>query len=301
VKAKAFLWLDGKLIPSSAARVPILTHALHYGSAVFEGIRAYETDRGPAVFRLNDHIDRLFRSAAALGMRVPYSKKAIESAVRKTIAKNKFCECYVRPIIFYGEGQMTLLPQGAALHTAIAAWPWNATFDGERAHAVGISDFIRFHPKSIIAGAKISGYYAASVFVMQEARAKGFDDCILLDHEGFVAEGPGENIFTVKRGKLFTPRSQSILPGITRDSILKMARDLRIPAAEKKISAKELMAADEVFLAGTAAEVAAVGKINARRIGTGAMGPLTRTLRSAYLDAVHGRLPRYRKWLTNVK
>lgn len=296
----SYLWLDGKLVLSSAARVPVLTHALHYGSAVFEGIRAYATDRGPAVFRLKDHVDRLFRSASALGMRVPYSKKEIEAAIRKTIAKNKFRECYARPIIFYGEGQMALLPLGAVLRVAVAAWPWDATFSGERAHAVCVSKFIRFHPQSIVPGAKISGYYAVSVSAIQEARSKGFDGCLLLDHEGFVAEGPGENVFAVERGKLFTPKSQSILPGITRDSILKIARDLGIPATEKRISFRELMAADEVFLAGTAAEVAAVGRVNARRIGTGAMGPITRSLRSAYLDAAHGKLIRYRNWLTLI-
>jgi branched-chain amino acid aminotransferase len=298
MKRAKVVWHNGKFVKLELANVPILSHALHYGSGVFEGIRAYETARGPAVFRLGEHIDRLFRSASVFDMRIPYSKKALANAVLAIISKNGFKECYVRPIIFYGEGQMALMPRGAKLHVTVAGWPWGAYLGEHTVLSLGVSRYVRFHPRSIVPGAKISGYYATSVLATIEARKRGFSEALLLDHEGFVAEGPGENIFMVKKGKLYTPKSPSILPGITRASVITLARDLGLVAIEKKISLKELFAADEVFLTGTAAEVAPVGKINGRRIGSGKGGPVTAKIRAAYLDAVHGRSPRYQKWLT---
>lgn len=294
------IWQDGKFVSHKNAKVHVLSHGLHYGSGVFEGIRVYDTPQGPAVFRLRDHIDRLFHSASAFDMHIPYAKYAILRAAVQLVRKNGFKECYVRPIVFYGEGKMQMNPAGSKLHVFIAAWSWGKYLGDSPALSVGVSRYIRFHPKSVVPGAKISGYYATSVLARMEAQKYGYDESILLDHEGNVAEGPGENIFIVKGGKIFTPDSPSILKGITRASVMTMAKDMRIPVAEKKISLTQLMAADEVFFAGTAVEIGTVGKINGRKIGSGKMGPVTAKIRSAYFDATHGKTPRYRKWLSMV-
>jgi len=295
------IWLDGKFVDSKKASFGILSHALHYGTGAFEGIRAYETPAGTAIFRLSEHVDRFFRSIEVFGIKMPYRKSEIKEAIRKTVVKNKFRECYVRPIAFFGEGSMSLTVTGARLRVAIAAWPWGAYLGEHPALSVGISDYVRFHPRSVVPGAKIAGYYATSVLASIDAHAHGFDECILLDHEGYVSEGPGENVFMVKKGKLYTPNSASILPGITRESIVKIAGDMGIPATMRHITRQELIAADEVFFVGTAVEVAAVGKIDHCRIGTGKEGPVTRALKDAYLAAVHGKTPRYRRWLTPVR
>jgi branched-chain amino acid aminotransferase len=296
------IWLDGKFVKSADAHINVLSHALHYGSSVFEGIRAYETPDGPAVFRLHDHVERFFFSADALGIKIPYTEREIERAILKTVALNKLKECYIRPIAFYGEGQMALMPSGATIHVAIAAWPWGAYLGEHAMLSAVVSPYVRFHPRSVVPGAKIGGYYATSVLATIDARKRGFNESILLDHEGNVAEGPGENIFMVRRGRLITPRSPSILPGITRDSVLAIARDLRIPVAVKKISLRDLMNADEAFFTGTAAEVASIGKVNGRRIGGGRKpGPVTRKIREHYLAATHGQLRKYKKWLAFAK
>ncbi|HVM77217.1 MAG TPA: branched-chain amino acid transaminase [Candidatus Paceibacterota bacterium] len=297
---KAIIWFDGKLVKSKDARVHVLTHALHYGGGVFEGIRAYETDRGTAVFRLKDHVDRLFASARSLGMTISYSKSEIAKAILKTVAANKLASCYIRPIVWYGEGQMALMPRGAKIHVAIAAWPWGAYLGEHAVLSATISPYIRFHPQSVVPGAKIGGYYATSILATLDARKRGYHESILLDHEGNVAEGPGENIFIVKRGKLITPNSPSILPGITRASVLLIARHLGIPTAIKKITQKDLTTADEAFFSGTAAEVAPIGKIDGRNIGKGGMGFVTAKIQTAYNDATHGRLARYTSWLSYV-
>jgi branched-chain amino acid aminotransferase len=299
------IWVDGKFVPEKDARVHILNHALHYGSSVFEGIRVYNTSHGPAVFRLKEHIDRLFFSASAFDIKIPYSKAQIERTILNLVAKNKFKECYVRPIAFFGENEMRLNPVKARVRLAIAAWPWGK-YLGERAVlSVGISKYIRFHPDSIVPGAKIGGFYATSVLASIEARKRKFDECLLLDHEGYVAEGPGENIFIVKNGHLIAPESPSILPGITRDSVIAIARDLKIPVIKKRVSRKELFAADEVFLSGTAVEIGAIGKIEGRRVGRGAAagkaGPLTLKIREAYNAATHGGAPKRLKWLAFVR
>jgi len=301
MKQKNVIWLDGKFVQSEKAQINILSHALHYGSAVFEGIRAYSTPKGPAIFRLQDHIARLLGSASVFDMRVPYSKKVLEGAACKVVALNAFENCYVRPVIFYGEGDMALNPKKASLRVAIGAWPWGGYLDDTKPLSLGVSSYIRFHPKSIVPGAKIGGYYATSILATREAHKHGFSEAILLDHEGYVSEGPGENVFIVKSGKLFTPDSPSILPGITRATVMTIAKDLGIKAYAKKISLKELMDADEVFLTGTATEVAFVGKVNSHRIGEGIPGPVERKIKSTYLDLVHGKLPRYNRWLTPVR
>jgi len=308
------IWFDGRFIKHADARIHVLSHALHYGSSVFEGIRAYETPDGPAVFRLRDHVTRFFFSADALGIKIPYTKREIEHAILKTVALNKLKECYIRPIAFYGEGQMALMPHGAKIHVAIAAWPWGAYLGEHAMLTAGTSRYVRFHPRSVVPGAKIGGYYATSVLATIDARKRGFNESILLDHEGNVAEGPGENIFIVRRGRLITPDSPSILPGITRDSILVIARDLHIPVAVRKISRRALMAADEAFFTGTAAEVAAIGKIDGRRVGGssrrndlgksgGAVvpGPIATKIREHYFAATHGQLSKYKKWLSYIK
>lgn len=294
------IWFDGKLVDARDARINVLSHSLHYGSGVFEGIRVYETPKGPAIFRLRDHVERLFHSASALGMKIPYTKSIVTCAITKTIAANRLRSCYIRPIVFWGEGSMALLPRGARLHMAVAVWPWETYFPERKPISLCVSRYVKLHPQSAVPGAKIAGFYAASVLAALDAHARGFDECVLLDHEGFVAEGPGENIFTVKGGKLFTPKSPSILCGITRASVIAIARDLHVPFLERKMLLKDLMDAEEIFLAGTAVEISPVGKINGRKIKKGVAGPITAQIGAVYQAAVHGELPRYRHWLTPV-
>ncbi len=295
------IWLDGRFVPFGTARIHVLSHALHYGSGVFEGIRVYETPDGPAAFRLKDHVNRLFHSAAAFEIKIPYSRETVRRAVLTLVAKNKYKECYVRPIVFYGEGKMQLDPVGASVRVAIAAWPWGKYLGDHPALNVGIAKYLRFHPDSIAPGAKISGFYATSVLARLEARKRGLNECVMLDHEGYVAEGPGENIFIVKRGRLIVPESPSILPGFTRDSVITIAHDLHLPTVMKRVKRAELLDADEVFFAGTAVEIGAVGKIEGRRIGTGTAGSITTKIRDRYFAATHGHVAKYKKWLAYVR
>lgn len=300
MKQKNIIWYDGKFLVSDLAKINILSHGLHYGSGVFEGIRAYKTERGTAIFRLPEHIERLFRSASVFDIKIAYKKEEFGKVIQKTVRLNHLDECYIRPILFFGEGQMGLSPVGAKLHMAVAAWPWGAYLGGHKVLSVGISDTIRFHPKSVVPGAKISGFYAASVLASIEAKRRGFDECILLDHEGNVSEGPGENIFMVKKNKLYTPDSPSILPGITRQTIMTIAKDIDMRVFKKKISPKELIAADEVFFTGTAVEVKGIGSIDGKKIGDGGIGPRTEQIQQLYSDIVHGKNRRYQKWLTRA-
>lgn len=291
-----FCWLNGKIVKFEKAKIHILSHCLHYGSGAFEGIRCYLTERGPAVFRLKDHINRLFESAKVLGIKIPFSKNEIFEATFQVIKRNKLEECYIRPIIFYGEGKMGLDPRGAKIESAIFAWPWPKYL--KENVKVMISNFIRLHPKSVVSTAKICGYYVNSIFASREAKKRGFDEAILLDWRGFVAEGPGENIFIVKNKILFTPKKGSILMGITRDSIIKIAKDLKIKVVEKDISKRELLNADECFFTGTAAEVTPIVKINnvKKRVGE-----ITTLLKDFYQRVVHGKEPKYFHWLDFVK
>ena len=298
MKSGKFIWMDGRFISANNAGIEFLTHGLHYGSAVYEGIRAYETSRGPADFRLSDHIARLTHSAAAIGIKIPYSRKTLEHAAVGLIKKNGFRECYLRPLVFYGEGEMRLTPANAKIHIAIGAWPWGAYLGEHPALSVCVSPFIRFHPRSTVVGAKISGLYAVSVMATIDARKRGFDECIMLDYEGNVAEGPGENIFIVKNKKILTPDSSSILKGITRATIISIAHDMKMEVREKKITLAELRKADEAFFTGTATEVAPIAKIDGHRIGSGSVGPITTKLRDAYRAITHGEEKKYAKWLT---
>ncbi|MEK7630284.1 MAG: branched-chain amino acid transaminase [Patescibacteria group bacterium] len=294
------VWHNGKFVKFGAARINVLSHALHYGTGVFEGIRSYSAKNGAAIFRLEDHIQRFFRSAAALKMALPYSKKIVTQAIKKIIALNGFPDSYIRPLAFYGEGKIVISPRDAAINLVIASWPRKTYLLDKSLVSLGVSPFIRFHPKSVVPAVKICGYYAMSAVALLEAQARHFDECLLLDHKGFVAEGSVENIFMVKNGKLFTPKPVSILPGITRASVITIAKNFSIPLAEKNISLKELKKADEVFLTGTAVEITPVGKIDLRRIGNGEIGPLTKKIKSVYDEVVQGKIARYRRWLTFV-
>jgi len=294
------IWFNGEFVDWEKAKVHILTHTLHYGGGVFEGIRAYKTEQGPAVFRLKDHIKRLFYSAGALEMEIPFSPQELEEAVLGLIKINKIEECYIRPIVVFGYGKMGLNPLGAPVNVFIILWPWKA-YLGNEPLKVKVSKYIRIHPKSTVADAKICGHYVNSILASLEAQKAGFKEALFLDFEGFVAEGPGENIFMVKENKLFTPSAGSILPGITRDTIFSIAQDLSIEAEEKKIVLEEIKNADEAFFAGTAVEVCPIGQIDEALIGNGDMGEITRRVKSLYQDIVCGKKEKYLKWLSYVK
>ncbi|MDD5750526.1 MAG: branched-chain amino acid transaminase [Candidatus Pacebacteria bacterium] len=292
------IWLDGRLVDWSQAQTHILTHTLHYGGGVFEGIRCYKTAKGPAVFRLKEHIERLFYSASVLEMDVPFSKQQIEEAVARTIKANGLEECYVRPIIFFGD-KMGLNPIGAPLHVAIAAWPWGAYLGGKEAVDVKISKYIRMHPGSADVKAKICGYYANSILASLEAHKGNYDEAIFLDHEGFVAEGPGENVFMVKKGGLVTPSAENILAGITRDAVIKIAQEMGIAVEERKISKEELKSAEEAFFSGTAVEICPIGRIDETVINQGRVGEITKKIKENFEKIVRGNTPS--DWLTFVR
>ncbi|MEM4648288.1 MAG: branched-chain amino acid transaminase [Candidatus Pacearchaeota archaeon] len=294
-----YIWLNGKFVKWQQAKIHVLSHALHYGSAVFEGIRLYNTIKGPAIFRLNEHIERLFNSAKVFSMRIPFSKKDIKNAIIKLVKVNKINQGYIRPIVFYGYGKMGLNPEGAELNIAIAVWPWGKYLK-EKVKVI-VSDFIRLHPQSVISTAKVSGYYVNSIFATMEAKKKKYDEAILLDFRGYVAEGPGENIFIVKKNTLYTPKPGSILLGITRDSVIKIAKDLGIKTFEKDISVKELLNADEAFFTGTAAEITPIFKIDKKLINKGKIGPITQKIKETFEKIVRAELKNYYKWLTFVK
>jgi len=297
-KAK-YIWFNGKFVDWDDAKIHILTHALHYGSGVFEGIRFYKTIKGRAVFRLNDHLKRLFYSAKFLDIKIPFSIKELKKAVVDLIKRNNLEEGYIRPIIFYGYGKMGLNPKGANIDVAIAIWPWGKYL--KEKVKVKISKFIRLHPQSVISTAKVCGYYINSIYATLEASKEKYDEAILLDYRGYVAEGPGENVFIVKNNILYTPKPGSILLGITRDSVMKIAKDLGIKVREKDISVKELLNSDEVFFTGTAAEITPIFKINNTLINKGAIGPITLKIQETYKKITRGELRNYYNWLTFVK
>lgn len=293
-----YIWIDGKFVPHKRATVPVLSHSLHYGSAAFEGIRCYNTSRAPAVFRLDDHIKRLFHSARVLGVKLPYSRAEVKRAVIDTIKKNNLGDCYIRPIAYYGE-HMGLSPKGAPVHLAVAAWDWGKYLSKESVR-VKISPVARICPGSSVMTAKVSGHYANSIIAGLGTLGRGVDEALLLDINGNIAEGPGENIFFVKGKSLFTPRAGAILPGITRATIMTLADDFGFRVAEKDIKPKELSRFDEAFFVGTAAEVTAIGSIDDITFGSGSEGEATALLRETYMKAVRGEIPAYRRWLTFV-
>jgi branched-chain amino acid aminotransferase len=294
-----FIWLNGKLVKWNEARIHVLTHALHYGSGAFEGIRCYKTEKGPAVFRLKEHLGRLFASFSIFKIEIPYSKEEIEKAILDTVKVNKLEEGYIRPIIFFGYGAMGLQNlHKAELNTAIVCWPWPAYLGG-KAVRVKVSKYIRIHPKSLEADKKITGHYVNSILASLEAKESGYDEALLLDSEGNICEGPGENFFIIKDSIIKTPPLKGqILPGITRDSVIRIAQDFGYSINEQNITLKEALEADEAFFTGTAAEVTPIASIDDKEIGSGKVGEVTKKLQEAYLDAVHGRTPRYENWLS---
>lgn len=297
METAAKIWMDGKMVPWKKAQTHVLTHTLHYGGGVFEGIRFYKTTKGPAIFRLKEHIDRLFYSAKALDMKIPFSKKELIQAAKDIVNVNKLQKGYIRPLVYYGYGKMGLDPRGCPVNVTIAAWPWGA-YLGEKPVKTKISQYMRIHPSTTVTDAKVCGHYVNSILASLEIHKKGFDEALLLDYKGNLAEGPGENVFIVQNGVLITPPLGSILAGITRASIIEIAQQQKIRVKEEKITKKMLYAADEAFFTGTAAEVTAIAQIDKHKINKGKMGPITASIKEIFTKAIHGEDPRYKKWLT---
>ena len=299
-----YVWMDGKLVDFQQANVHFLTSALHYGLGVFEGIRSYATERGPAVFRLREHMERLIDSAEVLGFRaLPFGVDELIEATKDTVRANGFSSCYIRPLIYHTASIPTLNLDKGEARVGIAVWEWDA-YLGDEARDKGIraniSSFTRHHPNVSMTKAKITGNYANSVMAKTELARLGFDEAIMLDPQGYVAECTGENLFIVRRGKIFTPHTAPILEGITRDALVTIAGDLGYPVELTPISRDQLYIADEVFVCGTAAEVVAVTEIDFRQIGSGRMGPVTRRLQDEFHAAVRGKHQRSADWLTYV-
>ena len=297
------IWMDGKLVPWDKATVHVLTHTLHYGLGAFEGIRCYNTQKGPAIFRLDEHVNRLFQTAHIFLIKIPYTQEEIKKAIIKTVKANKLKECYIRPLIYIGYGAMGLYPSDNPIKVSIAAWPWGA-YLGEEGLELGIrvrvSSFIRNHVNSNMSRGKVCGYYINSQLAKKEAIVGGYDEGLLLDTEGYISEGSGENIFIVRNGLLKTTPLTSILEGITRDSILRLACDLGIPTKEQRFTRDEIYICDEAFFTGTAAEVTPIRELDNRTIGKGKAGPITKSLQAAFFDIVKGKNTKYNAWLTYI-
>lgn len=297
------IWYDGKMVNWRDATTHVLTHTLHYGMGVFEGVRAYKTDKGTAIFRLQDHTDRLFRSAHILGMKMPYSKEEISAAQLAAVRENNLESAYLRPMAFYGAEAMGISAKTLSTHVIVAAWKWGA-YMGQEALDHGIrvktSSFSRHHVNVTMCKAKANGNYMNSILAHQEAAQDGYEEALLLDVDGFVAEGSGENVFIVRNGKIYTPDLTAALEGITRDTIVQLAGELGIPVIEKRITRDEVYGADEAFFTGTAAEVTPIRELDRRSIGAGTAGPITKQLQNMYFDVVHGRSAKHADWLTLV-
>ncbi len=296
--------MDGKFVNWDEANVHVMTHTLHYGLGAFEGIRCYETPKGPAIFRLDEHVARLFQSAKIFLLTIPFTEADIRKAIVDTVKKNKLKECYIRPLVYIGYGAMGLYPKGNPIRVAIAAWPWGAYLgeDGlEKGIRVKVSSYIRNHVNSNMSRGKICGYYVNSQIAKKEAISAGYDEAVLLDTEGYISEGSGENIFVVRNGMLKTTPLTSILEGITRDSIITIARNAGIPVAEERFTRDEVYISDEAFFTGTAAEITPIRELDGRTIGDGKAGKITRKLQSVFFDVVKGKNKKYAAWLTSVK
>ncbi|MBT5067241.1 MAG: branched-chain amino acid transaminase [Halieaceae bacterium] len=298
------IWLDGELVPWGEAKVHVLTHTFHYGLGVFEGVRAYETaDQGACIFRLKEHTDRLFRSAKILQMEMPFDKDMLNEAQREVVRVNNLKEGYIRPMCFLGSEGMGLRADNLKTHVMVAAWPWPSYMDPEardRGIRVRTSSYTRHHVNITMCKAKANGNYINSILALREALDAGCEEALLLDNEGYVAEGSGENVFLVRDGTIYTPELTSCLEGITRDSIFRIAADLGYQVKERRITRDEVYIADEAFFTGTAAEVVPIRELDSRPIGSGSRGPLTEKLQSIYLDTVRGREAQYAEWLTPV-
>ncbi len=299
-----YIWMDGELVPFEKATVHFMTPALHYGAAVFEGIRAYSTERGTAVFRLKEHAERLVKSALVLGFReLPYTAEEIAEAIRLTVRANEMGDCYIRPLLYLTDGGWNLNVDGGRASVGISVWEWG-NYLGEEALAKGIranvSSFTRHQPNVMMTKAKIAGNYPNSILAKTESVRLGFDEAIMLNPQGFVAECTGENIFVVSKGRILTPPLVDILEGITRESLITIARDAGYTVEEQPISRDMLYTADEVFVCGTAAEVIGLSEIDFRKIGAGVTGPVTRALQKVFHDTIRGRNPKYAHWLDYV-
>jgi branched-chain amino acid aminotransferase len=298
------IWYDGNMVPWRSATTHVLTHTLHYGMGVFEGVRAYKTARGTAIFRLREHTDRLFRSAHIFGMKLPFSEDTLIAAQRAVVRANKLESCYIRPIAFLGSEAMGVSAKNVSIHVAIAAWPWGAYLGAEaleKGIRVKTSSFSRHHVNVTMCKAKAVGTYTNSILANQEAAQDGYDEALLLDVEGYVAEGSGENIFIVRNGKLYTPDLTSALEGITRDTIIQLAQEAGIPVIEKRITRDEVYCADEAFFTGTAAEVTPIRELDSRVIGEAGRGPVTAKLQAMFFDCVNGRAKHRDGWLTFIE
>jgi branched-chain amino acid aminotransferase len=298
------IWMDGKFVPWSDAKVHVLVHTLHYGTGVFEGIRCYKTDSGSAVFRLKEHVDRLFGSMHILQMDCPFTREQVFDAILETIRVNKIDACYIRPLAFIGYGAMGVFPKENPVNVIIAVWPWGSYLGDEgmkNGIRVKISSFSRPHINATMVRAKAVANYANSLLAKREALKDGYDEAALLDTDGYVAEGSGENIFMVRNGRIKTPPLTAILEGVTRDTVIQLAQAHGIPLVEERFTRDELYLADEAFFSGTAAEITPIREVDNRKIGAGKPGPITQKIQAAFFDIVHGRDKKHAAWLTPVK
>lgn len=298
-----FIWQDGKLVPWREATTHVLTHSLHYGLSVFEGVRAYKTAKGTAIFRLPEHTQRLINSGKIYMMDIPFSKEELMEAQLEVVRANKLESCYLRPIAFYGSEKMGISTRGARVHVAIAAWPWGA-YLGEEGLEKGIrvktSSFARQHVNVTMARAKLASTYANSILANLEVTQDGYDEALLLDTQGFVAEGAGENLFVIKDGVVYEPEIASALTGITRDSVINIVRELGLRFESRRMTRDDIYIADEAFFTGTAAEVTPIRELDNRTIGAGKRGPITEKIQARFFDIVNGRAPEYERWLSFI-
>ncbi len=297
------IWFDGELVPWREAKIHVLTHTLHYGMGVFEGIRAYQTDEGAAIFRLREHTQRLLRSAHIMAMPVEYDVETLNAATIAAVRENHLDSAYIRPIIFYGSEGLGLRADNLKVHTAIAAWSWGAYLGAEnmeRGIRIRTSSYTRHHVNVAMCKAKATGNYINSMLALSEALRTGYDEALLLDPQGYVAEGSGENLFIVRNGIIFTPELTSALDGITRGTVIQLAQELGYEIREKQITRDEVYISDEAFFTGTAAEVTPIREVDDRSVGAGTRGPITERIQKHYFDVVYGRVPEHRDWLTLV-
>jgi branched-chain amino acid aminotransferase len=297
------IWLDGEWLPWREAKTHVLTHTLHYGCGVFEGVRAYKTERGTAIFRLRDHTDRLFRSAHIMHMQIPFDKNTLDAVQLDALRRNGLSSAYLRPMCFLGAEGMGLHASNLKVHVMVAAWEWGSYLGAENMEKgikVRTSSYVRNHVNSVMCKAKANGNYLNSILAVREAVEAGCDEALLLDHEGYVAEGSGENIFVVRKGKLYTPDLTSALEGITRETVMTIAADQGLEVIEKRITRDEVYIADEAFFTGTAAEVTPIRELDGRIVGEGGRGPITTKLQALYFDYVHGRRADHVDWLSYV-